>query len=166
MAPDTQLAQRVFELRRDFDAVFAAPPAVHADAESFLGIGIAGEPWALRMADIAALQRLRSVTALPGVAAGMLGLGSFRGTVVPVYDLRALLGRATAGVPRWLVLTAAPRQVGLAFDTFDGYLQQERATSRPAGTTLRFGEQVRALVELGPLLESIENRAQRSAEGE
>jgi chemotaxis signal transduction protein len=63
------------------------------------------------------------VTALPGPLSALLGVAGFGGTIVPVYDLAALLGHAIADRPRWLVLAAGTPALALAFHHLDGHVQ-------------------------------------------
>jgi chemotaxis signal transduction protein len=58
---------------------------------------------------------------VPGPLPELLGIVGLRGAIVPVYDLRLLLGHTPAGPPRWLVL-AAGGQVALAFDHLEGHI--------------------------------------------
>ena len=134
------LAQRAVELRRNFDRSFAEPPRGRPAAPlDLLAIRLGGEPYALRLAAVAGLFAGKKLTRLPQATPEFLGIAGFRGSIVPVYDLRVLLGGAAGAAPRWLVVAAASR-VALAFDGFDGHLrlppegiaQQERAdAARP-----------------------------------
>ncbi len=75
---------------------------------------------------------------MPTTAAELLGVIAVRGTIVPVYDLRVLLGIPPRGAPRWTVLAPSTGPVAaFAFDGFDGHL---RITTAPvvAADTGRF----------------------------
>ena len=102
-------------LRTAFDQAFAAPlQAREAHLQAFLGIRLSGDPYALRLDEISSLLTNKPITALPGDTPHLLGIGGFRGNLVPVYDLRGLMGypisrapaRSFAGAKGWLVLTA------------------------------------------------------------
>src|SRR5205085_2889575 len=84
-----------------------------------LAIRLGPQSFALRLAEIAGLSAAKKVTRVPGTNAAMLGIAGFRGAIVPVYDLQALLGHAGGGTPRWLVIAAAT-PVALAFEVFEG----------------------------------------------
>lgn len=123
------MTSRADELAREFDADFARAVTVRApDGEDLLAIRIAGDPYALVRGELAGLFADKPVTPLPGAAPGLLGISGFRGAIMPVYALRALLGGgdAAGGAPRWLV-TAAAAPVALAFDRFDAFLRVPRA---------------------------------------
>ncbi|MEU4237043.1 chemotaxis protein CheW [Actinoplanes sp. NPDC026619] len=116
--------QRITELRTDFDRSFAAPMGSH-DVEhvELLAVQAAGRPYALRLGQTAGLHPDRPVTPLPGPLPALLGLAGFAGTVVPIYDLAALLGHPIAERPRWLVLATGAPPLGLAFHELDGHVR-------------------------------------------
>lgn len=160
------------QLRQDFDHSFAE--AVRSETEpkeDFLAIRLGGEEHTIRLDEIANLLPLAALTRFPGPLAELLGVIGFRGVIVPVYDLRALLGYAAQDMPNWLVITKA-QPVALAFDAFDGHLRQSRASSaRQADTEtarrhvqelLRTGEHVRPVVSIASVLETINALVQQA----
>jgi chemotaxis signal transduction protein len=132
------------ELARAFDDEFARPIARRSEALlEFLAIRVGAEPYALARSDLAGLFVDKRLTPLPGAGAGLLGIAGFRSVLVPVYDLRALLGIDGAGPPpRWLAATAAA-PVALAFDRFERYLRVPSAAIAGTGGP---GSQVRHAV--------------------
>jgi purine-binding chemotaxis protein CheW len=165
------LAQRAAELRRNFDRSFAEPPRDRLAAPlDLLTIRLDGKPYALRLAAVTGMFRGKKLTPLPQAAPEFLGIAGFRGSIVPVYDLRVLLGYAGGEAPRWLVV-AGSRPLGLAFDGFDGHLrlpqediaQQERNdTERPHVRELaRVAGLPRPIVDLASVLATIGERARR-----
>lgn len=166
---DSPLAERAAELRRAFDRAFAEAPAhVSTRVEDFLAIRVGPDPYAVRLAEISGLYADRRVTSLPSAVSELLGITGVRGAIVPVYDLRVLLGYPAGEESRWL-LVAAEKAVGLAFDTFDGHLRIPKATSapeQPAQDTrpfirgvLTMGHVSRPVVNVASLLEAIKRRA-------
>jgi purine-binding chemotaxis protein CheW len=110
-----------------FDQTFAEAPRSDASPEDdFLAVSIGGDPYAIRLSEVAGLLSDRRVTWLPGSVTELIGLMSLRGVLVPVYDFRALLGYPRGAVPRWFLIAAAT-PVALAFDRFDGHLRVPRA---------------------------------------
>ena len=131
------VADRIVEVRGAFDGSFARPVrpprAEHAD---LLAISAGGRPYALLLSQAAGLFPDRPVTALPGPLPAMLGVAGFGGTIVPVYDLAALLGHAAPDRPAWIVLAAGTPPLALAFHTLDGHVQVPAAAilAESAGT--------------------------------
>jgi len=118
------VAGRIERLRQDFDRSFAEPVRRHDEEHvELLALRAGGRPYALRLAQTAGLHPDRPVTPLPGPLPALLGLAGFAGTVVPVYDLAALLGHPDGENPRWLVLASGSPPLGLAFHGLDGHVR-------------------------------------------
>jgi len=142
------------EMRQAFDRSFAeAPRGETARFDDFLAIRLGTDPHVLALADIARLLPLTTVTRLPSGIRELLGIVGISGAVVPVYDLRALLGYPAADPPRWMVITAT-MPVGLAFDAFEGQFRHRRETGAAAVTpeTLRAREVLRTAGESRPIV--------------
>jgi chemotaxis signal transduction protein len=122
-APDT-VAERLAALRTEFDGSFGRPvrppDAEHAE---LLTLRAGSRRYALRLAQTSGLHPDRPVTPLPGPLPALLGLAGFGGTIVPVYDLAALLGHPGSERPRWLVLAAGAPPLALAFTDLDGHVR-------------------------------------------
>jgi len=107
------------------------------------------------------------VTPLPTGVPELLGLAGFRSTLVPVYDLRALLGYPRGETPRWMVSTSGDAVVALAFDAFDAHVRVERASlvaddapaQRHAPRLARLPGGARPLLSVPSLVQAIEARA-------
>lgn len=128
------LAERLADIRHAFDRSFAEPPRpVAARLEDLLAVRVAERPYAIRVTAIAGLFVDRTVTPVPGPLPELLGVAGFRGAIVPVYDLGALLGCPPSAAPRWLVLAADTPAVALAFDRVDGHLRVPAEALADAG---------------------------------
>lgn len=128
---EPQAVTSVIELKRTFDQTFAeAPPVEGRPHDDLLAVSVAGDPYAIRLPEVAGLVSDSKITWLPGSDAALLGLMGLRGTLVPVYDLRLVLGYPRAPVPRWFLI-AAVTQVALAFDRFEGHLRVAREAVSP-----------------------------------
>lgn len=140
--PPEIVGDRVQQVRAAFDRSFAQPPQRRtSDGEELLAVRAGGRAYALRLPETAGLFPDRPVTALPGPVPALVGVAGFSGTVVPVYDLGALLGHPGGDTPRWLVLAAGTPPLALACDEMEGQLRvplgavvaepaERRATSR------------------------------------
>lgn len=168
MSLDVSLEQRAARLRDEFDRAFAHEPALTGEGvENFLQIRIGADGYVLRLGDVAGLFVDKTVTWLPSPVPELLGIAGFRGVVLPVYDLGALLGYPRAGTPRWL-LRAAGAPIALAFEGFDGYLHLTAATVLPQAharrdhvrETLRT-DVTRPIIHVPSVLDTIKERIGR-----
>jgi purine-binding chemotaxis protein CheW len=120
---DKSIATIAASLRREFDRSFAAAPMTEiARVENFLAVRIGGDAYALRVTEIGGIYADRRIVPLSTPLPELLGLAGFRGQIVPVYDLSALLGYPARAAPRWLVLAQWRKAVALAFDAFEAQL--------------------------------------------
>jgi chemotaxis signal transduction protein len=118
------VAERVARLRADFDRSFAEPARVlDSDSVELLAIRAGDRPYAIRLSQSSGVHPDRPVTALPTTVRALLGVAGFAGTVVPVYDLAALLGHPVPQRPRWLLLTTGVPPLALAFHELDRHLR-------------------------------------------
>jgi purine-binding chemotaxis protein CheW len=113
------------ELRREFDGSFALARTASPEHEDILAIQFGGDPHALRLADIAGLFVDRPITPLPSRRPEVLGLAGFRGAILPVFDLAAVLGYTASRAPRWLVVAAAA-PIAFAFEALIGHHRVDR----------------------------------------
>jgi chemotaxis signal transduction protein len=119
------LDRRAAYLRAAFDCAFAKPPPEAVAAkEDFLAIQVAGDPYALRVSELAGLVVDRKVAPLPSARTALSGVAGIRGALVPIYSLSSLLGYDARATPtRWLALCGRAEALGLAFDHLEGFLR-------------------------------------------
>jgi len=161
------------ELRHAFDFAFAAPPAPWVEhLEDLLMVGVGGSPYAIRVSAISGLFADRRITPVPGPIPELLGVAGFRGSIVAVYDLGALLGHGRSSQPRWLVLDSGSPTMGLAFDTIDGHLRTPFASIALAPSTggahgamshevVETAEGVRPVVGISAVRAAVEERTKK-----
>ncbi len=168
-----RLSNRAAELRLAFDRSFAAPPqADAAPQEDLLGIRLSGQCYAIRLSEITGLFADKAITRVPSEVPTLLGIAGFRGAILPVYGLDALLGHAVADAPRWLVV-ASGASIAFAFEGFDGHLRISRenilerdcqeAGSKFVRDFARSGGIARPIVHLPSILDVIVKRPQDAA---
>jgi chemotaxis signal transduction protein len=112
------LSPKAHELRRAFDAVFAAPPPPPAPpTRAFLLVRAGGELLALPRNQIAGILRGQSVARAPGGAVAFLGLVEAHNSFHPVWSLAGLLRQApqSGSATAWLVLAEIAREIRCAF---------------------------------------------------
>lgn len=159
-------------LRRAFDRAFAEAPRDDAQAgEELVALQLGGEGYLLPLAELSGLVVGRRIVALPTTAPAFLGVVGIRGTVVPVYDLGALLGHPRAeSSPRWLAISKEPR-VGFAFDRFVGQVRRpradspsERVTSAHVREAVRISGVIQRVIDVRSVLAALATNARASAE--
>jgi chemotaxis signal transduction protein len=158
------MTTRAQELRGAFDGEFAAAPrAPQHGLRDVLCIRVGGEPYAIRLDDIASLHAELRIVALPTRAPELLGAAAIRATVVPIYDLAIVLGAAGAVAQRWAVVHRGGR-AGFAFEGYDGHARVAETTISAAAQRghiagqLVIDGQPRLIVDLGSVLNAIETR--------
>lgn len=109
-------------LRREFDAGFASAHVSNAVAgENMLILRLADDTYGVRMGQVRGLHVGRPIIAMPTRCRELLGLAGFRGQVVAVYDLGALLDYPKRSSARWLMLSG-DTSIAFAFDMFQRHL--------------------------------------------
>ena len=117
------------QLQQAFDNTFALPPSLTSpEVEDLLTIQVAGDPYSIRLFDIAEIVSGRRVVSVPAGTPHLLGLAGIHGGIVPVFGLSSLLGYGPdPGPPQWMILCGSEDPIALAFSDFEGYLQLPRS---------------------------------------
>jgi len=158
-------------LRDAFDRSFAEPVAVKPTTASLLFLRVGGDPYALRLSEVAGLHRDKTIAAATSPLQDLLGMAGFRGVIAPVYDLGILLGYPRARAPRWILLARGPAPVALAFETFEAHfhVEVEQLASGGSSSTrpylegaLREANGTRALIHVASIVEALLVRARTS----
>jgi hypothetical protein len=139
---------RASELREAFDRGFAAAPAAEPGwRHELLRIELGGEPYAIVLADLASLHVDLEIVPVPTRAPALLGVIAVRGAIVPVFDLRRLLGIAATRPPRWLAIAGAN---AFAFDHVAGHCF---VAELPPGRVIEHAGRNLPLVDFGVALQ-------------
>jgi chemotaxis signal transduction protein len=160
------------ELRESFDASFAKEVVeATADREDLLLVRDGMAELAMRVREIAAVEKCPELTSLPSSRPALLGLAGIRGHLAAIYSLGALVGSGGASARGGLVvLCAGDRSVGLRFDEMLAYVRVDRkelgAASAAATTVLRAADRSVLLVDLRVLFETIHDAARTGAHQE
>jgi purine-binding chemotaxis protein CheW len=156
-------------LRISFDEGFAAAPAASRSErlEDVLAIRVGGDPYALRLSEIAGLHCDLKIVPVPSSITQLLGIAGLRGMMAPVYDLAALLRYPPAARPSWLVIAGGAQPVGFAFETFEAHLRVSEessengeaqgggATRRQTRGTVRAAGALRPIIHMASVMEMI-----------
>jgi len=107
-----------------------------------LAFSLVGEEYAIDILEIQEIIKLPEITALPRIKDFVLGIVSLRGTIVPIVDLRKLMGlgdteysRAT----RVLVIRSDDEPIGIVVDSVTSVLRIERDAIEPKPRTMQRG---------------------------
>ena len=126
-----------------------APAVETADAASGVVVRLCGARYAVPMEAVAEVGRVPRVTRVPGVPDWVAGVSNWRGRILPVVDLRPLLGgsaSAFSGDSRLVVAGDDAISVGLVVDDVDGVavlpeeLDAPPATVSPDAASLLAGQ--------------------------
>lgn len=168
---ETTTGQTLLELRRSFDQTFALLPRTELKTmEGFIGVRVAGDPYALGVRELGHLSAHQRIVPLPSESPELLGLAGIRGTIVPVYSLARMLGYdASERSHRWLVTCGTRSEMALAFETFEGYLRVpasgishvdgKESSKTHVHELVRDGALLRAVVDIASLTNIVMNVA-------
>ena len=107
--------------------------------ETFILFTVAGTTYALRSRDVAHVEMVEEVTAVPNATAFLDGVVFSRGEVVPALNLRARFGFERAPydlATRLLVVRAGGRAVGLVVDGAREFVTIDPAAIQPPAAAL------------------------------
>jgi chemotaxis signal transduction protein len=178
MTERQELATRAEELRQAFDRSFSEPVRRDSvEVGDFLLLQMGATRRAVQLTEVSGLHVNRHVTELPDGAPGLLGISGFRGAVLPVYDLQAILGQGKAVRPRWMI-TAAAASLAFAFDDMLGHrrialrdIRLEAPNDESDGRSRRFipaddGREHHLVIDLQSMIEIVVRRVRAKAKGE
>ena len=135
-------------------------------------ITLSGGTFALDLQSVREVFPVKSITPVPGMPSVLVGVTNLRGVVLPIVDVRSLLGLTTAGPPSKFVVVLAHggNQVGVLTDRVpeirtveqDQFLpaaQAGQVEARPfVSTILRVEDRLGGLLELPTLLAHMDAR--------
>jgi purine-binding chemotaxis protein CheW len=111
----------------------------HAAAATYILFGVAGTTYAVRSPDVAHVEMIEQVTAVPTAAHFVDGVVVSRGQVVPALNLRARFGFEKAPYDvstRLLVVRADGRSVGLVVDSAREFATIDPGAIQPPASAL------------------------------
>jgi purine-binding chemotaxis protein CheW len=124
---------------------------------TFILFTVAGTTYAVRSRDVAHVEMVEQVTAVPNAAAFVDGVVFSRGQVVPAVNLRARFGfpRVPHGVStRLVVVQDGGRTVGLVVDEAREFVSFDVSSIQPPGSALAglSGKYVEGIANVGDRL--------------
>lgn len=132
-ALDPAARRRILEARAR--AVAAAREAARPDGERVLVFGVGGERYAVEVGAVSLVLDAASLGPLLGAPPWLLGAALARSRIVPVLDLRQLLGLERGGMSDLTCIVVVERDgdaFGLAAEVLEGEREVPRAEQAPA----------------------------------
>ena len=100
-------------------------------------VSLGGEQFTIDLQNVREVFVVESITPVPGMPAGLVGVTNLRGSVVPLLDLRQMIGLAAENAQRYAVVVKHGNwQVGVLVDTVPEIrtLSKDQFLPAPVGT--------------------------------
>lgn len=152
-------------------AASAGPSATPAGATAVRVaiISLAGEQFTLDLQHVREVFVVESITPVPAMPSGLVGVTNLRGMVVPLLDLRQMFGLSTEAALRYaVVLKHGTWQVGVLVDTVPEIrtLTKDQFMPAPTGTgdganpfvssVVKLEDRIRGVLEASAVLSHFE----------
>lgn len=114
----------------------AAPSAGTATMRAAI-VSLGGELFTIDLQNVREVFVVESITPVPGMPAGLIGVTNLRGSVVPLLDLRQMIGLAAENALKYaVVIKHGNWQVGVLVDTVPEIrtLSKDQFLPAPVGT--------------------------------
>lgn len=153
---------------------FSGTPGIGREMAELLAFWLADEEYAVDILEIQEIIKMPAITEVPRTPPTVLGIISLRGTIVPVLDLRRVLGlesRPLTRMTRILVLRADGDPVGLVVDRVTSVVRLDKEAIEPVPRSMqteggellrgvgRFGERFLIIIDLPSILGTLESAA-------
>lgn len=135
-------------------------------------ISLGGELYAIDLQSVREVFEVESITRVPGMPPRILGVANLRGIVIPLVDLRLMLGLSVteSSLPFAVVVRHGIRQIGVLVDRVPEIrtvqkdqllpaMHTGRTDARPfVSTVLRTEERLGGVLEIPMVFEQVEGR--------
>ena len=135
-------------------------------------ISMGGELFTIDLKSVREVFVVESITPVPGMPSGLVGVTNLRGTVIPLLDLRPMFGLDAVAALRYAVVVQhLNRQVGLLVDAVpeirtiakDQFLPAPAGTGEGAfpfvSTVVKLEERLRGVLETSVVLSHFEEKS-------
>lgn len=132
-------------------------------------VSIGGELFTIDLKTVREVFVVESITPVPGMPPGLVGVTNLRGTVIPLLDLRGMFGLSTDGVMKYAVVVQHGNwQVGVLVDRVpeirtlarDQFLPAPTGTGEGAfpfvSTVVKLEDRLRGVLETSVVLSHFE----------
>lgn len=142
-----------------------------SDAVRVCLISVAGELFAVDLSHVREVFKVETVTPVPGMPPVLMGVTNLRGAVIPVIDLRVMMGQATGQdpMPFVVIIRHGIQQVGVLVDDVPqlASVSGDQILASPSGmaggkrpfvsSVLRVADRMGSVVEVPTLLAYVES---------
>ncbi len=121
------------------NAATDSSPLDAKNTAQFVGFHIDGQQYAIRIEQIREIVILTQVTQTPQVASYVEGVSNLRGAIIPIINLRKLLGltpKPTDSETRTIVVNVGDRTMGCTVDAVSQVIRIPHENIQPAPDTL------------------------------
>lgn len=135
-------------------------------------ISLGGEIFTIDLLNVREVFVVESITPVPGVPPGLVGVTNLRGTVIPLLDLRPMFSlNAVAALQYAVVVQQGNWQVGVLVDAVpeirtiakDQFLPAPAGTGKGAfpfvSTVVNLEDRLRGVLEMSVMLSSLEGKS-------
>lgn len=135
-------------------------------------ISLGGEIFTIDLLNVREVFVVESITPVPGVPPGLVGVTNLRGTVIPLLDLRPMFSlNAVAALRYAVVVQQGNWQVGVLVDTVPEIrtIAKDQFLPAPAGkgegalpfvsTVVKLEDRLRGVLEMSVMLSSLEGKS-------
>ena len=132
-------------------------------------VTLGGELFTIDLQNVREVFVVESITSVPGMPTGLVGVTNLRGTVIPLLDLRQMIGLETEGTLKYAVVVKHGNwQVGVLVDTVPEIrtLSKDQFLPAPTGTAdggnpfvsrvVKLEDRLRGVLETSVLLSHFE----------
>ena len=132
-------------------------------------VSIGGELFTINLQHVREVFVVESTTPVPGMPSGLVGVTNLRGSVVPLLDLRSMIGLSSEVALKYaVVVNHGDRQVGVLVDTVPEIrtLSKDQFLQAPAGngeggnpfvsTVVNLEDRLRGVLETSAVLSHFE----------
>ncbi|WP_447980211.1 chemotaxis protein CheW [Candidatus Nitrospira bockiana] len=141
-------------------------------------ISLAGELFAIDLQNVREVFEVESFTPVPGMPVCLIGVANLRGLVIPLVDLRPLLGLAVTGPPPpfGVVLRHGPHQLAILVERVPEIrtiqpeqllpaIQNGRGATRPfVSVVLKVEDRLGGMLEIPAVFSQVEGRTLHMAQ--
>ncbi len=165
----SSLSHTLAQMRQSFDQSFAEKPQPETTpGEPYILIGVSKARLAIKTSEVLSIESHKPVLSLPGHSNFFIGLTGIKGKLIPLYNLKSILGHESERkdeLCHWLAVVGGTSPLALAFQNFEGsvripesdvFMPSEK--QRNTREAFRLASQVISVLDIQSLISEISPR--------